>query len=317
MMAPDDLDWLVGDAVITIGQAVRRITRLFGDRGFWGPSQDARALVGHATGLSYSSLVLRADDQIGPEVRDRLAGYVRRRFAHEPVGRILASRFFRGLDLEVSPATLEPREDTEVLVEAGLAFLATRASDAGALTPVIADIGTGTGAIAIAMLAGLPDAFAVAVDISAEALATACRNARRHGVHSRFAGFIGHYGEALAESRFNLILSNPPYIATEEIATLEPDVRNHDPHLALDGGADGLDAYRAIVPAALASLKPGGALMVEIGHLQGADVSRLFVQAGFSDVAVTQDPGARDRVVSGYRPKELLEKPHALGSVAH
>lgn len=298
MGAPDELAWLEGDTAITIGQSVRRLTTLFTARDMWGPSQDARALVGHATGLDYSELVLRADRELTEAERLALLGFVERRLRHEPVGRILGSRDFRGLELEVSAATLEPREDTEVLVEAGLAFLRER----GGRGATVADLGTGTGAILLSVLDEIPDAMGVAVDISEPALATARRNAVRVGVVDRFQGVIGDYAPAFRPESFDLILSNPPYIATEVIAGLDAEVRDYDPTLALDGGVDGLAAYRAIAPQAHAALKPGGALMVEIGFDQGEAVSALFVSAGFTDVAVRRDLGERDRVVIGYKP---------------
>lgn len=297
MGTPDDLAWLEGDAPVTIGQGVRQLTALFKAREIWGPSQDARALLGHATGLDYSQLVLRADQVMTDDERVTLASSVERRLRHEPVGRILGMRDFRGLELEVSSATLEPREDTEVLVEAGLALLRAQAG----CTPVVADLGTGTGAILLSVLNEIPDAFGVAVDISVEALATARHNALRIGVADRFHGVVADYASAFGPDSFDLILSNPPYIATEVIAGLDAEVRNYDPLLALDGGADGLAAYRLITPQAHAALKPGGALMVEIGFDQGEAVSAFFVSGGFTDVAVQRDLGDRDRIVIGYK----------------
>lgn len=297
MHAADDLAWLQDDGTVTVGQSVRRLTMLFTQRDIWGPSQDARALVGHATGLDYSQLVLRADEPLSDRQRGTLLGFVQRRLRREPVGRILGARDFRGLELEVSAATLEPREDTEVLVDAGLAFLRERSGHAA----VVADLGTGTGAILLAVLNEIPHAFGVAVDISADALATARRNAVRTGVDDRFQGVISDYASPLRAERFDLILSNPPYIATDIIAGLDAEVREYDPMLALDGGADGLAAYRAIAPQAYAALKPGGALMVEIGFDQAAAVVPLFVSAGFTNVCVHRDLGERDRVVTGLR----------------
>lgn len=297
MSAPEELAWLDGGTAITIGQSIRRLTTLFTARDMWGPSQDARALVGHATGLDYSELVLRADRELTDAERLALLGFVERRLRREPVGRILGSRDFRGLELEVSAATLEPREDTEVLVAAGLEFLRERGGQGG----VVADLGTGTGAILLAVLDEIPDLTGVAVDISAEALATARRNALRIGVDDRFHGVIADYVSAFCPESFDLILSNPPYIATEVIAGLDPEVRDYDPMLALDGGPDGLAAYRVIVPQAHAALKRGGALMVEIGFDQCAAVVALFDAARFERIAVQRDHGDRDRVVIGYK----------------
>ncbi len=292
----DELSWLMSG--VRIGDIVRHLTRLFQSRGFWGPSQDARALVGHAVGLDFSGLVLRAEDRVSDEQRDRIAGLVRRRLLHEPVGRILASRDFMGFDLEVSDATLEPREDTEILVECARNFL----RETGIDNPIVADVGTGTGAILIAVLAASPEAYGVAVDISDGALATACRNALRHGVSDRWGALQASYASALAPGSFDLILSNPPYIPTGDIAGLEPDVRDYDPLLALDGGGDGLVAYRTLAPEAFFALKHGGALMVEIGSTQAEAVGSLLAAAGFVEISTIADRGDRDRVVKARRP---------------
>jgi len=291
----DDLSWL--NEPLAVGDLVRRLTRLFKARAFWGASQDARALVGHATGLDFTGLVIRSADLVPLEQRQILAGLLRRRLAFEPVGRILGSRDFRGLDLEVSMATLEPREDTEILVERALAFLQTTTIE----RPVVADLGTGTGAILIALLSAVPSALGIAIDISDAALATANRNAQRHAVHDRWIGIVSSYASGLAPASCDLIVSNPPYIATGDIASLDPDVRDYDPLLALDGGFDGLEAYRALLPEAWRALKPGRPLMLEIGSSQGEAVSALMAAAGFVDCVVFPDHGGRDRVVTGYR----------------
>jgi release factor glutamine methyltransferase len=289
-------EWLTTER--RVGDIVRRTTRLFGGLGIWGPSQDARALVGHATGLDFTGLVVLADRIATDAERQHIARLVGRRLAHESVGRILGSRDFRGLELEVSPATLEPREDTEIIVETALAYLART----GLERPVIADLGTGSGAILIAILCARPEALGVAIDISPEALETATRNAVRHKIESRWLPFVGSYATALSPLGFDIIVSNPPYIATSEIARLDADVRDYDPHLALDGGKDGLDAYRAIVPDASAALRPGGALLLEIGSTQGAAVVDIVHQAGFTEVQLISDRGGRDRVVLGVLP---------------
>jgi release factor glutamine methyltransferase len=293
--ASEDMSWLTDE--MRIGDIVRRLTRLFQSRGFWGASQDARALVGHVAGLDFTGLVVRSDDIVPAKQRADIADLVRRRLAFEPVGRILGSRDFMGYDLEVSAATLEPREDTEILVECALAFL-----DGAAIPrPIVADIGTGTGAILIAVLSAAPRSYGMAIDISPLALATAGRNALRHGVADRWGEVISSYASALGAGSCDLVLSNPPYIPTGDIAGLDPDVRDYDPLLALDGGEDGLRAYRSLAPDAFLVLKPGGALMVEIGSTQAAAVSALLANAGFARISVAVDRAGRDRVVIGYR----------------
>lgn len=294
MDAPDDLAFLTDQGPLTIAQAVRRLTASFKAREIWGPSQDARALVGLATGLDFSGLVLCGDEPLPTDQRMVLLQYATRRLRFEPVGRIIGRRDFRGLDLDLTPATLEPREDTSVLVEAGLAFLATERLR----HPVVADLGTGTGAILIAILDAVPEAYGIAVDISFDALATARRNAQRLGVADRFAGLVADYGSSFGAGTFDLILSNPPYIASDVIAGLDPEVRDYDPRLALDGGADGLDAYRVLAPQAFAALKPGGRLMVEIGFDQGETAAALIEAAGFANLALIRDTGDRDRVIT-------------------
>lgn len=292
----DDLNWLVDG--IDIGTSIRRLTKLFESRGFWGASQDARALVGHVVKLDYSGLVLRSNQCLAEQEVSALSRLIERRLAFEPVGRILASRDFRGLELEVSAATLEPREDTEILVEATLAAL----DDMPLHNAIIADLGTGTGAILIALLVERPECLGVAVDISPAALETASRNAWRHGVSERWLPVAGSYASSLSPGCYDLIVSNPPYIATTDIALLEPDVRNYDPVLALDGGPDGLVAYRQLAPDAFAALKSHGRLFVEIGFDQASAVTEILKESGFKGVSVLRDRGERDRVVMGFRP---------------
>ena len=296
MSDAEDLGWLADG--LAIGDAVRRLTRIFTARGFWGASQDARALVGHATGLDFTALVIRSTEIVGLREREELDRLARRRLAFEPVGRILGSRDFMGFELEVSNSTLEPREDTEILVTSARMFL-----DRSAIArPVVADIGTGTGAILIAVLSACPESVGIAIDISPPALATARRNARRHSVYDRWSEIVGSYASALAPGSCDLILSNPPYIPTGDIAALDPDVRDYDPHLALDGGTDGLTAYLALLPQALSALKAGGALMVEIGSTQAAAISTLMAQHGYRSIEIVPDHAGRNRVITGVRP---------------
>lgn len=221
-----------------------------------------------------------------------LAQLAARRLAREPVHRILGRRAFWTLDLAITPAVLDPRPDTETLVEAALAL-------AGPRRPArILDLGTGSGALLCALLVEWPEAIGIGVDRSIEACRVARRNAEVCGLGARALIVAGDWGAGLA-GPFDVVVSNPPYIPSDAIRGLDPEVRDHDPALALDGGADGLDAYRAIVPLAARLLGPGGLLAVEVGWTQAADVAELLVRAGLDDVGRRRDLGGRERVVSG------------------
>lgn len=267
--------------------------------GFDTAALDAKLLIGHGLDLTPLDLATREHEPVDTAGAERVAALLQRRMTGESVARILGEREFYGLAFTLNTATLEPRPDTELLV--GLAFQA--------LPPGghLLDLGTGTGCIPIALLANRPDATAVAIDLSAEALVAAAHNAERHGVSGRLALRQGNWFEALLTSpkgrgdeKFDLITSNPPYIASAVIPTLAAEVRHFDPALALDGGPDGLAPYRIIASEAAWWLKSGGRLMVEIGYDQGQVVANLFQAAGFSSVTIHRDLGGLDRVVSGH-----------------
>ena len=231
---------------------------------------------------------------IGPEAVAAIRQAIARRVAGEPVHRILGFRDFYGLRLFLSPETLEPRPDTETVVDAVLPFARETAAREGVCR--ILDLGTGTGAIALALLAEVPEATAVGVDISTDALATAGRNARENGLSGRFQTVRSNWFEKISGA-FHVIVANPPYISTQELETLQGEVRNFDPTRALDGGADGLDAYRAIAGQAKAFLDASGRVAVEIGHTQKDDVTRLFEAAGLRIVEARKDLAGHDRVL--------------------
>jgi len=284
------------DPGLDVAGALRALRAAFDAAGLEAAAIEARLLVGHVLALDLTGLTLGGDRPVATAERDRLAALARRRLSGEPVQRLVGSAGFWGLDLALSAATLVPRADTETLVEAVL----DRVSPAESL--VFADLGVGSGAILVALLAERGNAFGIGTDLSAEALATARANALDHGVAGR-AGFVrASYAAALAPAAFDAIVSNPPYIASAEIETLDAEVRLHDPRLALDGGIDGLDAYRAIAPQAVAALRPGGLVAVEIGWRQAGDVAALFTAAGLVAVEVTVDLAGRDRVVTARRP---------------
>lgn len=240
-----------------------------------------------ATGLDRVGLYLNYDKPLNDEELARFRAMVARRGKREPLQHILGTQEFMGLEFEVTSDVLIPRHDTEVLVNEAV-------QRAGAARTVL-DIGTGSGCVAIALAKALPDAVVVAVDISAAALQVARRNAERNAAQIEFCP--GSLYEPLAERTFDLIVSNPPYIPSADILELEPEVRDFDPRLALDGGQDGLDIYRSIIPHGYSRLNTGGWLLVEIGIGQAGDVERLFKESGYVDTFVALDNGGIERVV--------------------
>jgi len=240
---------------------------------------DARILIGAMLNLDLTGMITEAARPLTGDESSRLESFARRRLAGEPVARIVGMKEFWGLQLKLSPATLVPRPDTETVVELALEML--RAGRAINRPLRIADLGTGTGAILLALLSELPDATGIGTDISAEALRTAADNAARLGFSGRVDFVRCDYASALS-GPFDLIVSNPPYIRSADIAGLAPEVRDHDPHAALDGGADGLDAYRALIAQAAGLLAPGAVLVVEAGQGQASQIEALMTGAGFA-----------------------------------
>ena len=262
----------------TVETARRSLTARFKSGDIDSPELDARVLVGAALGLDLTGMIAAATRPVTAAEAARLEDFAGRRLKGEPVARILGSREFWGLPLQLSAATLVPRPDTETVVALALQIL--RAGP-DADRPRIADIGTGSGAILLALLSELPDAMGVGTDISAAALRTASANARNLGLARRAAFVACDYVSALS-GPFDLIVSNPPYIRSAEIKDLASEVRDYDPLGALDGGSDGLNAYRALIPQAVRLLAPGGTLALEVGHDQGADVEQLMAAAGLT-----------------------------------
>ncbi|MEM9472935.1 MAG: peptide chain release factor N(5)-glutamine methyltransferase [Pseudomonadota bacterium] len=239
---------------------------------------DGRLIVCHVTGLSDVDLIARPQTLVSDEQILKINQMTDRRRAGEPVSRMIGYKEFFGRRFNVTPATLDPRPDTEVLVEAGARLL--RALPDGRPGRVL-DIGTGTGVIAITLLAEVMSATAVATDISQSALEVCRSNAALHGVGERLETVCTSWADGVSGS-FDLVVSNPPYIASGEIAGLAADVRDYDPGLALDGGADGLDAYRAIFSDAATPLRPEGHVLVEFGKGQHEAVVQIAAQAGFA-----------------------------------
>jgi release factor glutamine methyltransferase len=261
----------------TVDAARRMLTARFKSAPIDSAELEARILVGAVLGLDLTGIIAAANRPLTSEQATRLENFARRRLTGEPVARILGSKEFWGLPLKLSAATLVPRPDTETLVE--LALEMRRAAPRADHRWRIADIGTGSGAILLALLSELPDAYGVGTDISEDALQTAHGNAVDLGLAGR-AGFVACDYAAALSGPFDLIVSNPPYIRSAEIAGLATEVRDHDPRAALDGGADGLDAYRAVIPRAARLLALEGALVVEAGQGQSGDIEGLMTATG-------------------------------------
>lgn len=284
------------DSGHNIESARRALAARLQSAGVEQPALDARLLVGAALGLDLTGMITQAARYLAPEEAVRLEGYAQRRLAHEPVARILGMGEFWGLPFRLSEATLVPRPDTETVVELTLEIFGEH-TIAGR-HPRIADIGTGSGAILLALLHEIPDAYGVGTDLSLSALGTAKGNAAALGLADRAAFVACSYAAALS-GLFDLIVSNPPYIPSAEIPKLDIEVRVHDPHLALDGGNDGYDAYRALIPQAAGLLAPGGALVVEAGQGQARNIETLMTAAGLSlDRPAKADLGGIPRAVS-------------------
>ncbi|MBE0554518.1 MAG: peptide chain release factor N(5)-glutamine methyltransferase [Rhodobacteraceae bacterium] len=275
---------------MTAAEALRAAVLRLRDAGVDDPARDARALLAHAMGLPADRLTLHLPDALDAAQEAAFHAAIAARAARQPVAQITGERLFWGRAFRVTPDTLDPRPETERLVEEALSRPFVR----------MLDLGTGTGCILISCLLGMKMATGLGTDLSAPALKVAEANAARHGLtRARFqAGdwFAGIPG------RFDLIVSNPPYIAQGEMAGLAPEVRDWEPHGALTPGGDGLDAYRAIARGAPARLMPGGRLLLEIGPTQGAAVSALLAAQGLTAIRVLPDLDGRDRVVAAVAP---------------
>jgi release factor glutamine methyltransferase len=260
----------------TVDAARWALAEKFAAAGLDSPQLDARILVGHALGLDHAALLAASERVLSADEASTIAALAERRLAHEPVARIVGTKEFWSLDLRIDDATLVPRPETETVVEAALAAIDLRGSRARALR--IVDLGTGSGAILLALLSELKNAHGIGSDINPRALAVARYNAVRLGQSN--VAFVACNLAAALRGPFDLIVANPPYIPSSDIATLAPEVRLFDPRLALDGGADGLNFYRAIAAAAAELLTPDGAVVVEIGAGQAEPVATIFAAAG-------------------------------------
>ncbi|MBU0550854.1 peptide chain release factor N(5)-glutamine methyltransferase [Myxococcota bacterium] len=266
----------------------------FEQQGIESPRLDAEWLIADALSIDRVRLYMDLNKPLIADELSAIRARVQRRAAGEPVAYINGKRGFWSLDLEVDPRALIPRPDTELLVEQALAALGE------ATTPIIADVGTGSGCVALALAAEYPEAIIHAVDVSSEALALARANAAR--LEATISFYEGDLLSPLGDLELDLVVSNPPYIPSDDIAGLMREVRDHEPHLALDGGPDGLDVIRRLIVEAAARLKDGGALCFEIGHDQGAAARALVEASGdFEAVEVYKDYGGHDRVIGARR----------------
>jgi len=263
---------------ITIAQVRRALADAFRQAGLDSPELDARLLAGHALALDHAGLAAESTRRLDASAARALAALATRRLRREPIARILGTKEFWGLALRITAATLVPRPETETVVEAALAAIDNSGPRMRVLR--IADLGTGSGALLIALLSELPNASGIGTDVSREALSVARGNAARLGLGPRAQFTASNFGAALAGD-YDLVVSNPPYIASGDIGSLAPEVR-HDPRHALDGGADGLACYRIIAGQAPRLLKPAGDLVVELGVGQEAAVAALFRSAGLA-----------------------------------
>jgi release factor glutamine methyltransferase len=274
----------------TVTGLIRQGAKQLALRGIETSALDARLLMQAAADISHEDIVAESEVIVAPDVESRFWQLMERRAAFEPISRILGLREFYGREFSVTPAVLDPRGDTEILIDAALSLAKNRSPFR------IADLGTGSGAIAITLLAELQDASGIATDVSAAALAVAMQNAEALGVSSRVQFARTNWLEGLDE-KFDLIVSNPPYIRKGDIAGLAVDVRGFDPRIALDGGEDGLAAYRSIAAEAGEFLAPLGHVLLEIGAGQEADVKNLFEIQDFAHLSSHRDLGGHVRCI--------------------
>ena len=286
-------------AGLSLELARRQLAHEFRRHGVEAPELDAGIIVGHALGLDRAALAAQSRRPLAPEEADAIAALSARRLAREPVARILGRKEFWGLPFKLNAETLLPRPESETVVEAALAAIDGESRRSCALR--IADLGTGSGALLLALLSELPSAYGIGTDISLAALQCARDNAAALGLSGRASFVACDYGSAL-NGTFDLLVSNPPYVARADIAGLPAEVRDFDPRRALDGGPDGLAGYRAIPSQARRLLAPGGVLVLELGRGQLGAVSAIFAAAGLAPAAPRHDLGGIARALVVCRP---------------
>jgi release factor glutamine methyltransferase len=286
---------------LTIETLLREATLKLKAGGIETARLDAQVLLGHVLDVSREQLLRDGHLPVESALTDAFERLVNDRAARRPISHLIGHREFWSLDLEVTPDTLDPRADSETVVDAALRLLPDRRAPAHIL-----DLGTGTGALLLALLTELPSATGIGFDKSPAALAVARRNAERLRLNDRADFVCGDWTQEnwtqIFDAPFHLIVSNPPYIPTRELALLQPEVQA-EPHLALDGGTDGLDAYRQLVPALPKLLVNGGGVVLEVGLAQAERVGALIVANGFSAPGMARDLSARARALYALYPK--------------
>jgi len=281
----------VTSAAHDLNTVLRRAVSALSGAGIEDAATDARILASAAFELSREDMLRDPAATLDPEAVDAFEKTIVRRSAHEPVSRILGKREFRSLDFEIGPATLDPRPDSETVVEAVLEYAAAMPPDLRML-----DIGTGSGCLLLSALYELPAARGIGTDIDPDAVACARRNAAALGLSARAIFMETHWAKGV-DGTFDVVLSNPPYIPSGDIAGLAPDVARYDPAAALDGGPDGLDAYRALSAVVGPILTPSGVVVLEIGAGQAGDVQAIFASAGFGLAGTRRDIAGHDRAL--------------------
>ena len=279
------------DAPQTANDALRAAILRLRYAGIADPTRDARLLLAHAMEIDADRLTLHLSDTLAATAASHYAKLVTARLTHQPIAQIVGHRLFWGRKFRVTKDTLDPRPETETLIAEALK----------APAKTVLDLGIGTGAILLTLLAEWPDARGTGTDISPAALAVAQSNAQSLDLAPRATLILSDWFTAIPD-RYDLVTSNPPYLAADELQFLAPDVFDFEPHIALTPGGDGLNAYRAIAAGAPSHLAPGGRLIVEIGPAQGHAVSALICAAGLLDVSIVKDLDGRDRVVSARVP---------------
>lgn len=281
------------NAGLGITEGLRCLTALLAEKKISQPEAEARVLLLAATHMSRAQMITQSDRTISIAESDILSAWIERRLNGEPVTRITGRRNFWTLDLRITPDVLDPRADTEVIVETALDLLGARRTQ----SLRILDLGTGTGALLLALLSECPHATGLGIDLSPAACDVAQNNAQSNGLATRAAFQQGHWADALNET-FDLVVSNPPYIESAAIAGLDAEVREHDPIIALDGGLDGLTAYRSIIQDLPRLLSPDGLGVLELGIGQAGEVIALAKAAGLTPKALRRDLGGVERALA-------------------
>ncbi|CAI2719407.1 peptide chain release factor N(5)-glutamine methyltransferase [Nitrospina watsonii] len=290
---------LKSDTLDTVGEILHTAEQRLQEAGIGTPRLDAEVLLAAALETSRAALLTDVDREVTPVQREAFNAWMDRRVQREPVAYILGFKEFWSLDFQVTPEVLIPRPDTECLIEHFLSLVKRDAVTA----PRILDVGTGSGVLAVVAARECPDATITAMELSHRALEVARSNAATHNVASQIQFVQGDFHREFWEGApFDFILSNPPYIDHVSYETLAPEIQQYEPKQALDGGADGLDAYRKIIPLAAMLLKPGGSLVLEFGNDQGPEVNRLVAEsAAFETIERVADYSGAERVLSAKR----------------